>query len=224
MALPIISIEAEFYRLIPSRFPPVPLYARVAAEAAWGGMQAVEQLTNPRLAARSLLAGAVEDDTAPPRFQNWNHAPFVYGDPEGSRFLDPRFGTLELAGDRSTALVMSVRRREQFLRMTNEPALGLDMRMLKVPVRGQFADARALASDLGQHERWQIGQDLLSTEVSGVLYVCPQRDAGECLSVFDPEALGRSVQAEHYRFVWNGERISTLYDFQDGAEILLAPA
>jgi len=219
MDLPTIEIEAEYFRLIPSRFPPVPLYARIAPEEAWAGILAVEQFTNPRLAARTVLAGAVKEVDSSPRFQNWNHAPFVYGDPDGSRFLDSRFGTLELADSRATALAVSVRRREQFLSMTSEPTLGLDMRLLRVPVSGAFADGRDLPPALSQAERWRIGLALFEAGTAGIVYPCPIRAAGACLSVFDPGTLGRSIQAEHYRFVWNGTQIPTLYDFQDGEEI-----
>jgi hypothetical protein len=40
------------------------------------------------------------------------------------------------------------------------------------------------------------------------------------LAIFDNRVLGRSVQGTHYRFVWDGTRVSKIYEFSDGREIL----
>src|SRR3546814_16687551 len=64
------------------------------------------------------------------RFQNWNHAPFAYPNPEGSRFYGPEQNVLELADDLQTALVIAVARRETFLSRTAEPAPAPEIRQL----------------------------------------------------------------------------------------------
>ena len=139
------QVDDVFYILIPSRFPPVPLYRRIA-----GGyddeIAAVAELHNPRLKEKQRLLGqssANVDDTSP-RFQNWNHAPFAYSNPEGSWFFDPLVRCLEMSLDKQTALAVSVAKRERFLGRTAEAAVGLDMRMLSRRVYGSFLDAQGV--------------------------------------------------------------------------------
>ena len=83
------EIDEVFFALIPSRFPPVPLYRRIA-----GGhdddVAAIAELHNPRLKEKQHVLGhtGTAQSEASPRFQNWNHAPFAYSNPEGSWFFD----------------------------------------------------------------------------------------------------------------------------------------
>jgi hypothetical protein len=153
-------------------------------------------------------------DPASPQLQNWNLAPFKYLNPEGSRFFEPIRPALELADDRQTALAVSVARREAFLARTREAPVGLDMRMLKTPVQGTFVDFRGCALDLDRGERWKLGATVPSG-ADGVLYHPPERPTATCIAVLRSDVLGRSVQTVHYRFVWNGNRISMLYAFDE---------
>jgi len=34
------------------------------------------------------------------------------------------------------------------------------------------------------------------------------------ISIFDREGLGQARQAEHYRFLWDGSKISAIYDYR----------
>ena len=151
----------------------------------------------------------------PPKLQNWNLAPFKYINPEGSRFFGPARPALEMAEDRQTALAVSVGRRQRFLARTGEPPIGLDMRMLKTPVRGRFLDLRDVNPDASHDDRRRIG-DAVSEGVDGILYRPPERPSATCVAVLRGETLGRSIQDAHFRFMWNGASVVTLYAF-DGA-------
>src|SRR5215831_2061642 len=211
-----VTVDGTWYRLIPSRFPPVSLYERVAPEEAWPVVHSVEELTNPRAQVRRLLTGTAHTDEASPKLQNWNHAPFTYLNPEGTWLLNPLFGAMELCDCLQTALAMSVRKRELFLSRTNEPPLDLDMRVLCTRVKGTFADLRSLDPSLTQKARWQIGEELLNVGANGGQFRCPFRRAGTCLAIFNGDVLERSVQAEHFRFVWDGQRVRSVYSFDKG--------
>lgn len=211
-----VAVDSSWYRLIPSRFPPVSLYERVASEEVWPIVHSVEDLTNPRAQARRLLTGAAQIDEASPKLQNWNHAPFTYLNPEGTWLLSPLFGAMELCDCLQTALAMSVRKRELFLSRTDELPLYLDMRVLCTRVKGRFADLRRLDPTLTQTARWQIGEQLLNAGGNGALFSCPVRAAGTCIAIFNGEVLERSVQAEHFRFVWDGQRVKSVYSFDKG--------
>jgi hypothetical protein len=210
------AVDSTWYRLIPSRFPPVSLYERVAPEEAWPVVHSVEDLTNPRAQARKLLTGTAQVDEASPKLQNWNHAPFTYLSPEGTWLLSPLFGAMELCDCLQTALAMSVRKRELFLSRTAEPPMDLDMRVLGTRVKGRLADLRQLDLALTQTARWRIGEELLNAGADGALFNCPVRPAGSCVAIFTGDVLERSVQAEHFRLVWDGRRIKSVYSFDKG--------
>jgi hypothetical protein len=101
--------RGDGYRLIPSRFPPVAIYEDVVSADRLEALVAVENLTNPRLQSAERLMGlslGLSPDS--PRLQNWNHAPFAYSNPEGSRFFPPERPCLELCDSRQTGLAVSV--------------------------------------------------------------------------------------------------------------------
>src|SRR5665213_871780 len=94
--------------------------------------------------------------------------------------------------------------------------MDLDMRLLSTPVQGQFADLRHLASDTPQAARWAIGEQLLERGVLGAVFLRPERPDAQFLAVFDSAPVERSVQGQHYRFVWDGAVIKSVYDFSTG--------
>lgn len=208
-----IRFEGDAYRLIPSRFPPVSVYEGLVANDRQEALAIAESRTNPRLQSTERLRDRYADPGSP-HLQNWNLAPFRYVNPEGSRFFGPTRPALELADDRQTALAISIRRRETFLRRTQEPPIGLDMRMLRTPVSGDFADLRDVPLDLSADDRWKIGERIPS-DIAGILYVPPERPSAQCLAVLRNDVLGRTVQTIHYRFVWNGSRVELVYAFDD---------
>jgi hypothetical protein len=215
----VLDVDRTYFVLIPSRFPPIDIYARIA-----GGeddaFSALESLTNPRLKERRQILGGVDAvDGNSPLVQNWNHAPFAYPNPEGTRFFGPELSALELAADLDTALAVSVARRELFLSATAEPATGLDMRVLSRVVRGRFADLRGLDPETPTERRRVLGRQVFEAGLDGLLFRPPDRPAGECLSTLRGETLGRAVQGEHFRFNWNGRRIDVLYDFRTATRV-----
>lgn len=213
-----VSFTGDLFRLIPSRFPPVAVYEGLVANDRQNALAAVEAKTNPRLRSTETLA-ALYNDPESPKLQNWNLAPFRYINPEGSLFFDPMRPALELADDKQTALAISVKRRETFLGRTKEPPAGFDMRMLKTPVSGEFADFSGLPSDMSKDERWELGSSLPS-HLAGIMFCPRERPSARCFSVIRNDVLDRTIQSSHYRFIWNGSRISLLYAFDEAGREL----
>lgn len=211
----------SWYRLIPSRFPTIDIYRRVAAPEKWPLAAEIETMTNPRVRLRDKFGRGLEK-TNPNKFQNWNHAPFAYPNPGGTWLFGSHVNALELADTVQTALAVAIRKREQFLAATDAPPLDLEMRVLKHEVNGQAFDLRNTDLDLPRDARWSIGDSLLDKGGHAALYVCPVRSTGTIASVFDQDALGSAMQTQHFKFRWDGARISQLYDFRsesDGAPI-----
>ncbi len=208
-----LAVNGPWYRLIPSRFPTIDVYSRVAASDRWPMLSEVELLTNPRQKERASILGANVVDGAPPKLQNWNHAPFVYLDPDGSYLLHGAFGVLELGETKDIALAMAVARREAFLGVTALPAQAIEMRLLKHPVKGRFAVLGNL-DRLSQEQRWQLGASLYE-EWDGAIFQCPAAPSGRAVAVFNSECLSKSVQDDHFRFWWDGTRIRNIYNFNE---------
>jgi hypothetical protein len=214
--LPIVEIDERYHNLIPSRFPPVPVFERIA-----GGRDdlfyAIEEVTNPRVRERERLTkGLAPVDQEQPRFKNWNHAPFVYPNPEGSRFFGADRNVIELAGDLQTALAISVSKREAFLSRTKEPATFIEMRQIVRPVRGSYIDARGWHGIGDRERRIALGKSALASGRDGILFNPVERPSATGIVIFKAECLGKPDQAEHFKFVWNGNRISVLYSFGEG--------
>lgn len=220
---PVVRWSGDAYRLIPSRFPPVNVYDGLIANDRLDEVYAAENLTNPRLRSLGRLSpGGDGSAAADPKLQNWNLAPFAYGNPDGTLFFDERRPCLEVAGDRQTALAVSVARREIFLRSTQEPATGLDMRMLRHPVDGMFWDLREMQEPLAgldEATRRKLGTQMPAA-AQGILYRCAERPAGTCIAITTGDVLERSIQTIHFRYVWDGKRVALLYAFnEEGTKI-----
>lgn len=219
MKQPVCRRDQNFYRLIPSRFPPIDVYERLGSAALISAAQELEALTNPRLAAKRRVETDDHSKENSAKLQNWNHAPFAYKNPQGSYLLSGAHGVLEAAGDKRAALALSLIRRETFLANTNEEPTSLDMRVLVTHIKGRFADLTSLALDVPEADRWEQGRQLLEAGFSGAIFHRPEYPAAEFVAVFNPETLAASVQAEHFRFVWDGTLIKSVYDFSSDETI-----
>ncbi len=220
MDFPSVRVTGKWRRLIPSRFPPVDLYERLGDDRVRAAAVRLENLTNPRLASRSRIEAAGPGGAATSNLtQNWNHAPFAYGNPEGTFLLDPGRSALELVEDAAAALAHFLVRREAFLSRTDEPPTQLDMRVLATPVDGDFADLTHLSPDEVGRQGRAIGRWLYDGGGGGAVFRHPLNGGARTLSVFDQSTLGRTEQGTHYRFAWDGQRIRTVYDFGTGEVI-----
>lgn len=220
---PLVKWKGEAFRLIPSRFPPVNVYEGLIANDRRDEIIAVENLTNPRLRSLGRIAQTMQGDAAAdPRLQNWNLAPFAYENPDGSTFFDDTRPCLEVACERQTALAVSVVKRQSFMEASQEAPIGVDMRMLCTPVSGTFWDLRdvsGLPAGLDMRQRRELGNKM-PDDAQGILYRPAERPAGTCLAIVTGDVLQRSQQTVHFRYVWDGRRISLLYAFdREGTRI-----
>jgi hypothetical protein len=149
--------------------------------------------------------------------------------PEGTHLLPPPYSVLELAADERGALARAILRREEFLARADEPACGVDMRMITNRVVGKFVDLRGLPPELSQTARWMLGRQLYEDDAQGALFAMAELPGYEFVSIFNRDVLvERGVQGAHYRFRWDGRQIGRLYDFAadrdiDRDEILAGP-
>ena len=213
---PILPITAKTFLLIPSRFPPIRLYERIA-ENFHEAVTKIEDLTNPRLQQKKQIIEISDINSQNPSLQNWNHAPFAYVNPEGSWFFDPNTPCLEVSADIQTALAVSVAKRHKFLARTKQDKLCLDMRVIVRKISGHFLDVKKFGISMNKEERWKLGKQILEMEkVDGVIFHSPERLVGTRFAILNGQCLERAMQGDHYRYVWDGTCIKELYSFAEG--------
>jgi hypothetical protein len=220
---PLVQWSGEAFRLFPTRFPPVNVYDGLIANDRHEEVVRIEALTNPRLRSEERLRTSLQGPSDA-RLQNWNLAPFAYGNPEGTTFFSEDRPCLELGLERQTALAISVTKREAFLAATNQRPTGLDMRMLRSPVDGLFWDLRGVEpclAELTESDRRKLGANL-PEGAQGILYNPVERPLGTCIAIIDGAVLKRSEQSTHFRYLWDGSRISLLYAFDRKGKTILA--
>jgi len=207
------------YRLIPSRFPPVSVFDRVADAADLEAVFYVENLTNPRLrqeAGDISLVPVDERVTGPGTTPIM--AAFTHLDPEGSRFTDGSYGVYYAARSLDTAIAETRHSRARFLARTQEAAMEIDMRTYLTDVTGSLHDIRSRTDlpDVYDPDHYAAGQALGRTlrmeNAWGVLYDSVRHSNGQCAAVFRPKALSNCRQGPHFCYVWDGTRISTVYE------------
>lgn len=208
------------YRLVPSRFPPIQLFERVADPADLEAVFAIENLTNERV--RDEI-GEIQLVTPEDRITGPGTSPimaaFTHVNPEGGRFTDATCGAYYAAHDLETAVRESAHHREIFLKRTNEAPGEIDMRCYLAVLDADLVDIRGLQAkrpQLYERESYARSQpfarELRARGVMGIVWDSVRKPGGECAAAFKPRALKPAIQGPHLSFVWDGERISRYYE------------
>lgn len=207
------------WRIIPSRFPPIDLFERVADPEDWEAVIEIESLTNPRLREE---AGDISLVPAPERVSGPGAsaimAAFTHPNPAGSRFSDGTYGAFYAARALETAIAETRHHRERFLRDTAEEPMHLDMRVYLTDLDGRLHDVRKqqTSAPLLYHPETyaasqQLGRALRAAGSNGIVYASV-RHKGECVAVFRPRVLSNCRQERHLSYVWDGTRIRNVYE------------
>jgi len=197
----------------------VGLYDRVADPADFEAVFAVENLTNPRLRQEVGEISLVppEDRIAGPGTTPVMAA-FTHLNPEGSRFSDGTYGVYYACRSLNTAVAESRYHRERFLMRTKEGPIELDMRTYLADLEGDLHEIRG-RRDLGavhdpnNYSAGQVlGRELKAVNSYGIVYDSVRYLGGECASVLRPPALSPCIQGPHFGYIWDGSRITTVYE------------
>lgn len=221
MTIPVARLRwTPCWRIIPSRFPPIQLFERVTEPADLEAILELESLTNPRLRDEvgDIRLVLPEDRVTGPG-ASIVMAAFTHPNPEGSRFSDGSYGVFYAANDFDTAIAESKHHRERFMRATAQSHMELDMRVYVVDLDGEVHDLRGRKPDypLVYHEdNYAGGQHLAGTlrkdGSNGIAYDSLRRHGGQCVAVFRPPLLSNGRQERHLCYLWDGQRIATVYE------------
>jgi hypothetical protein len=131
------------YRVVPTRFPAVNLFDRVASPDDFDALYALEAMTNDRLRTEVGDLDLVPRDER--RFgPGWGPimAAFTHLNPLGSRFSDGSYGVFYCALSRATAIAETRYHSGLFLAATQEPPMRQQMRLYTVYAEGDAVDLR----------------------------------------------------------------------------------
>jgi len=206
-------------RVVPSRFPPIALFERVADPADYDSVYAIEALTNTRLRDEvgELSLVAREDRVSGPG-ASWVMAPFTHISGPGGRFSTAAFGAYYCARTLETAVAETRHHRERFLRATREGSMELSMRVIHATLDAELHDLRGESSnypelmsltDYGASQALAVR--LRAAGAWGIAWDSVRHDGGECAAVLRPPALTSPRQAQHLTYVWDGTRITHVY-------------
>jgi len=215
MTFPLSPVQwRPSYRVVPSRFPPIDLFERVAEPGDWDLLNLLEGETSTRLREE---AGAIhmvreEDRRYGP---GWTPvmAAFCHFNGQGSRFSDGTFGVYYCALSEATAIAETRYHAERFLRESSEPPMQLQQRVYLSDLDGTLHDLRGdpNAAPLLDPDDWRAGQALgrqaWEAHADGIVYPSVRDPDGECAAVLRPPVMSATRQGRHLGYQWDGERI-----------------
>lgn len=214
--LPIKEIKEITHRLIPSRFPPIDLFERVADAEEFHLLHEIESLTNSRLRNEvgDITLVPKEDIIAGPG-TGYIMAAFTHAnvDVNGGRF-NKGFGIYYCARELNTAIEETKYHRAKFFRDFNSEPTKIDMRELVSDLHQDIHIILGMKNDYPEVyslDNYAAGQQLgraLKEEGSWGLQYSSVRTEGVCYAIFRPPALSQCRQSKHFEYHFDGDRIS----------------
>jgi RES domain len=210
---------AQACRIVPTRYPAVSLFDRVADADDFDALYALEALSNER--ARDAL-GQVERVPKEQRVYGPGSGPimaaFTHINVLGSRFSDGRHGVFYAARDRATALAETRHHHARFLAATRQGPTHLPMRLYSVAIDARLHDLRPVEAvddavyDADDYSAARtLGHRLHAGGSAGVVYRSVRRPGGFCAGLFNPRGASACLHAAYLLYAWDGQAFSDVY-------------
>lgn len=209
------------WRLIPSRFPPIGLFDRVANPEDLDIVFAIEGLTNDRLRDEAGdITLVLPDDRISGPGTTPIMAAFTHLNPAGSRFTDGSYGVYYAANALDTAIAETRFHRTLFLAATNEPPIEIDMRSYASDLDVDLHDIRNRQAEIPDiydpdpshyAPAQAMAKTLRNSGSNGIVYDSVRFSGGKCAALFRPCVLSPVQQCPHFCYVWNGREITDVY-------------
>ena len=207
-------------RIVPTRYPAVSLFDRVADAEDFDALYALEAMTNERL--RDEI-GEVERVPREQRLYGPGSGPimaaFTHVNVEGSRFSDGRWGVFYAARERETAVAETRYHHARFLAATRQPAMHLPMRLYHVAVDQRLHDLRprAAALEACHHPDSYAASRALAAALHaagspGVVYRSVRHAGGQCAGLFSPQGASGCLHAAYLLYAWDGQGFADVYE------------
>ncbi|MBC3871741.1 RES family NAD+ phosphorylase [Undibacterium oligocarboniphilum] len=204
------------YRIIPTRFPSIYLYDRVADQDEFDLLNEIESMTNDRLREEIGSLNLVPESE---RIFGNGCGPimsaFTHLNPLGSRFSNGSYGVFYAANDKETAIAETRYHSEKFMRATKQEPTYLQMRLYCMQVKGSVVDLRHVSLEdtrMFDRESYTYSQTkalmLRQSGANGLVYPSVRNANGECLAAFKTTILRDCLHASYLEYHWNGHSIN----------------
>jgi hypothetical protein len=207
------------FRIIPSRYPPIHLFERIADPADWEDLAALEMLTNSRVRDEigEITLVPVDRRVSGPG-ASWVMAAFTHPNPRGSRFSDGSFGVYYAGNSQEVAIAETVHHMGKFYAATSDPPHREDMRVLVGAIDAMLHDIRSgsqwqRAHDPDDYSTSQALAKSLRGGSNGIAYNSVRYRGGENFAAFWPDVVKLPIQGPHLQYDWDGSKIGRYYDY-----------
>ena len=207
-------------RIVPTRYPSIYLFDRVADAEDFDALYALEALTNDRV--RDEIGDIALVPPADRVFGAGSGpimAAFTHVNPNGSRFSDGQWGVFYAAAERRTAVEETKYHHARFLAATCEAPCHLSMRLYHVRIDAELHDLRGARGDLQRAldpdsyaASQALARELRAAGSNGIAYDSVRHAGGECVGLFRPRSAKACVHAAYLLYAWDGERFSDVYE------------
>jgi hypothetical protein len=210
-------------RLVPSRYPTVGVFDRVAAPEDLPELFELEGWTNDRLSNElGLLHIVPRGEWVAGPMASVVMAAFCHPHAGGARFTDSTRGAWYASRDLDTALAESTHRRTKELQEIGVLETRVQMRLYHADFDAPFHDLRqdagAEAHEAGAEApayravydpddytaSQELGMTLCRAGANGLVYRSVRRDGGECVVSFRPKLVANVRPAGHFEYRWRG--------------------
>ena len=208
-------------RIVPSRYPPVDLFERVADPADWEVLAEIEGLTNDRLRDEMgdlclvPTGDRIGGPGTSPVMASFTHIGFP------SRFTDGSYGVYYAGARIEVALAEVAFHLTRFYSSTDEPAFHSEHRAYLGKLDASLHDIRGgwpqIHNPDSYRESQALGRELRQRGSNGVAYRSARCRGGHCLAAFKPKTVGPVVQGPHFYFEWNGQVLTRYFRIGDDA-------
>lgn len=206
------------YRLMPSKFPPIALFEDVANHEDFEILYNIQAITNPRLRQEVGNLHCIPPEERPYGIRGCSYAlgPFVHLNPAGSRFSRGQFGIYYAAINVETAIAETRYHQERYFSSIDGLKYDrLSMRCLKTNFSASLHD---ISGEQYRQSNWyhaddyhysqQLGDQLKKINSKGLVYDSVRNPGNLCFALLTPKIISDVIQAAHYSYIWDGEKIS----------------
>jgi hypothetical protein len=214
-AVPVSSVRwSKACRLVPSRYPSVGIFDRIAAPEDIEAITELEAWTNDRVSTELGILNVVPRDewVVGQPMASVVMAAFCHPRPGGGRFSSAERGAWYAGRTVETSLAESIYHRTRELEEVGHLDTRVQMRLYHADFRAPFHDIRTGARfapfydpdsyDVSQ----QFARGLLDAGSNGIVYRSVRDPDGECIACFRPQLVQKVRVAAHYEFRWVGKR------------------
>ena len=204
------------YRLIRSIYPPIDLFEDIADPRDWEALASAESKTNPR-----LWDHLGRLDLVPPERRvngpgaSYLMAPFVHvSHDRRGRFTDGSYGVYSVGNAEEVAIrEVAYHHGSAMAASAEAPGWTSQFRMLVNRLDLDLHDARPFDRfhDPNDYQAPQaLGRQLRRAGSNGIVYRSVRHAEGECAAIFWPDLIPVPLQADHFDYHWDGEKVDRI--------------